>query len=522
MTYATAYSETEVAHNESVPQVPYSPRSRHQWMAFVVPVVLSGLSWMNGGAPFLTDASFLILTCLCIFFLILEFVKFPRRFGLGGILLYGGVLIWFCQDYMGHYFGKPDITVSQFSPEVVAKAAYFHCLFILCMVFGLRITRGQWVEKLILCVPEPSSEAAYIFFVLLLNAVGFSSFFFTKESFFAAVFHGAFEVWVGTAVEWTVGRTGNLNYNWGGYVAQLIQVGQVGGILAALVAIMVTRRVFVKVLCWSIWLYWCFFSYNGARRGEMGFMVLPAIAFLFIKYQAIVAAAFKRVSIRAYLFAGALGLALLTIIQIEGTFRAIGLIRADVSQVSLVQNVGNTMFTEGMAAYSLVPEMHPFFHNAIPGQGALEAIPRELWLMAIAPIPRALWTGKPVDEQWEWYNQVATGDVSGRVGTTISTGLVGTWYFNYGVAGVVEGGIFVGWLMVLGERCLRRSLDRPMGIFLSLGYAVWLFRAYRNFEYQDLVEFAVGVFVLWVFSRALRPVFGVVPADPPNVQVVPI
>ena len=501
----------------------FAPRPRLQWLAFLIPVLLCGMSWMAGGIPALSDAGFAVLTTLCIFFLIEEFVRFPRRFGIGGILVFGGVLIWFCQDYMEHYFGKPDITVSQFAPVVIAKAAYYHCLFILCMVVGLRISRGRWVEKLILCVPEPSGEAAYIFFVLLLNAVGFSSFFFfSRESFFEALYHGAFEVWTSTPVEWTVGRTGNLNYNWGGYVAQLIQVGQVGGILAALVAILVTRRILVKILCLTLWLYWCFFSYNGGRRGEMGFMVLPAIAFYFIKYQKQVAAAMKRISIRAYFLAGALGLALLTVVQVEGTFRGIGLIRADVSQVNLVQNLGNTMFTEGMLAYALVPDSHPFFHDTIPGQGALEAIPRQLWLMVIAPIPRALWTGKPVDEQWEWYNQVFTGDMSGRVGTTISTGLVGTWYFNYGFAGVVEGGILVGWLMVISERCLRRSLNRPMGIFLSLGFAVWLFRSYRNFQYQDLVEFAIGVFVLWVFSLAMRPVFGSAPADPPNLQVIPI
>ena len=52
-------------------------------------------------------------------------------------------------------------------------------------------------------------------------------------------------------------------------------------------------------------------------------------------------------------------------------------------------------------------------------------------------------------------------------GTTISHGLVGHWYFPYGWAGVIEGGLLFGWLLVVGERALVKNLNRPLTISSS-------------------------------------------------------
>src|SRR5688572_22327816 len=72
---------------------------------FAVPTVLAGLSWIMDGVPLITDFAFIMLTVLSVIFLVREFQVFPRRFGIGGILLFGGVVVWFSHDYLWNWLG---------------------------------------------------------------------------------------------------------------------------------------------------------------------------------------------------------------------------------------------------------------------------------------------------------------------------------------------------------------------------------------------------------------------------------
>ena len=519
MTYAVTYNGAPAAYYEPAAVEPiFVPRSRRQWIALIPPVFLCGASWAMGGVSTLTDAGFLLLTVTCIVFLIAEFRNFSRRFGIGGLLLYGGVLVWFCHDYMVNWFGLDfHRSVLPFSAAIVAKAAYFHTLFIMLMALGLSLGGGRWIQRIVLSVPEPGGEKFYLILLLLALAVGISPFFiWVAEPFYMALLHGAFSAWT-APVKFTVYRTGNLNYSWGGYVAQILQAGEVAGIFGAVFAILVATRLWGKIVGWSIWLYWVLFVFNDGRRGDMAFMVLPAIALLYIKYQASVAQLFRKHSWKAYGLAGTLAFLLLFAVQLQGSFRDVGLGNADLSQVSLLRSQGNGMFSESMLGYALIPQQHDFFSNFFPGAGVIVPLPQQAWFFVIGPIPRALWQTKPVDDLWSWYNHVKTGDANGAVGTTIAKGLVGTWYFHYGIFGVIEGGILVGWLMGLSERCLQNSGGRPISMLMSLGLAVWLFRVYRDFIFIELYAFMCGAVVLAIFSRLIRPFSGTWQSSSQNV-----
>src|SRR5688500_10037701 len=76
------------------------PRSIFMPVAFLPPVALCGVSWMAGGVPLMTDLGMGALTLACGMLLLAELVNFPRRFGVGGLVLFGGVLVWFCYDYL--------------------------------------------------------------------------------------------------------------------------------------------------------------------------------------------------------------------------------------------------------------------------------------------------------------------------------------------------------------------------------------------------------------------------------------
>src|ERR1039458_5710547 len=239
------------------PQLRFVPRSDKQWLPLLVPMVICGASWILGGIPLLTDVGFIVLTALCLVYLAMEFIQFPRRFGIGGMLLYGGVLIWFAHDYFSNWFLRDFNDPGCPAPaSLIARVAFFYCFFIIMMVLGLGIKRGQWLTRLVLSVPEPGSQIFYLILIILIQMIGISAFFFTEDSLYNSLHAAAFGVWTGETVKWTVGRTGNLNYSWGGYVAQLIQFGQTGAVFASMFAIIISTKLWSKILCWCIWIFW--------------------------------------------------------------------------------------------------------------------------------------------------------------------------------------------------------------------------------------------------------------------------
>src|ERR1700722_1555795 len=79
-------------------------RSRWTWLLFVPSLMGAGVSWMAGGLQFITDVSFLLFTVVSVGLLLSELFKINTRWGIGGLTLYGGCVVWFCYDYLAHWF----------------------------------------------------------------------------------------------------------------------------------------------------------------------------------------------------------------------------------------------------------------------------------------------------------------------------------------------------------------------------------------------------------------------------------
>jgi hypothetical protein len=508
MSYAIPYySDEPVLHYASEPELEFVPRSKLQWLPMLLPVALTGLSWISGGAPGLTDMGFLLLTLWCAIALALELYYFPRRFGIGGILLWGGVLIWFCQDYFVHWWGLNFAQDLRMPAVVIAKAAFLHMLFITLMAVGLSIDKGKWAVKAITIVPEPGDDRFYFWVVIALFIFGLIPYvFFSAEPWYLCMYHNAFKCWTEDP-KFTVTRTGNLNTSWGGYVAQIMQVGEMGGMLAIVYSILVAKSLRQWLVAVPIWVFYTLVSYQSGSRGAFIFDIIPAIALLFIRFQARTAMAMKKVNLWPLVICILLAAGTNLVVQIQATYRTVGLQNVDLTKVEFTGNKGNTMFSEGLLGYSLIPEVHPFFYGDFPGEGAFVAIPKTAIDFVVGIIPRALWHDKPVDGLWEWYNHVYQG--TGREGTTISKGLVGSWYFKYGIVGMMEGAVLVGWLMGVSERALQFSNGRPMHIMFSLAFATWLFRTFRDFAFPDLYGVVLAAILLCILIPLLRPIMGV-------------
>jgi hypothetical protein len=512
MSYAIPYQSDEtVLHYAAEPELSFVPRSRMQWLPMVIPLVLSGASWAGGGAPALTDLAFFLFTLWAGLALTLEFFYFPRRFGIGGILLWGGVLIWFCQDYFTHWYGL-NFTEHPWMPAaVVAKAAFLHMLFISMMSIGLGIQKGDWAVKALTSVPDPGDDRFYLWVVIVITLFGMTPYiFFSAEPWYKCMYHAAFQCWT-EAPKYTVSRDGNLNYSWGGYVAQIMQVGEIGGLAAIVYSILIARSTAGRLLGFVIWGYYALLAFQTGRRGAFIFNVIPPIALLFIKYQTRVAGALKRFSFGPFVLCGLLAVLTNVVVQVQANFRDTSLGAADLSKIDFTANKGNTMFSEGLLGYELVPDRQPFFYASdFPGEGAFVAIPKTVIDFVIGIIPRALWHDKPVDGLWEWYNHVYQG--TGREGTTISKGLVGSWYFKYGLPGMIEGGLLVGWLMGISERALQTSGGKPMHIMFALAFATWLFRSFRDFAFPDVYGLVLAGILLYILVPLMRPILGNAPA----------
>lgn len=491
-------------------------RSKYQALFFLAPLAVSAVSWVAGGIALLTDFAFLLMAVLCVVFLIAELRAFSFRWGIGGLLVYGGSLIWFFYDYFDNWFLRtfrfPD-AVYMVPEETLARAAMAHAAFILFMILGLRIRLGGYLDRLIARYPEPGSDGLYLVLIVLLFAFGMSPYFiFVDEPFYSALWNEFLGGRAGGAL-WTVGRTGNVNFSFGGYVAQILQVAAFASILGAFFAICVAKTWVGRAIGIAIWIPSAALGFGTGTRGSLVLVALPVVGFIFLRYQAQAAALLRRVSFRGYVGLASALLALLVLVQIQATFRNLGFRKTDWERVQVTKLQGNSMFSESLRGFELIPKYTPVFYDRFPGEAIVRPIPETVYWFFVSPMPRAIWTNKPIDPVWVWYNNVVAG--TGTEGTTIAPGGVGYWYFRYGFWGVIQGGLIMGFMMGVAERLLREHAHyKPILIVVSLALATFLFRCFRGLAWTDLHGTLVGLGALAIAILVLRPFFGGAPQQP--------
>jgi hypothetical protein len=471
-----------------------------------IPVLLCLFSWLSGGVPMMTDLAFLFLLCVLSVAMTHELLYFPDRLGLGPLVLYGGATVWFVHDYFSNFFGLDyNGFAALYRPDVVAKGALFTTLFLFLAALGLRIPTGNWLPRLVGKMPTPATVNVGLFVVVVAFLIGISPYFlFTDEPFYRAIMKSVTSMRGGEGTRWTVGRTGNLNYSWGGYIVHLLQIGEVGAMLGAFIVLMMRPGLIATVLCFLNWMLWAAIAFGTGSRGPLLAVTLPVIGLVFIKYSAAAMEQLQRYSRKAVFRTGLVLFVVLLAVQIQGTFRSRGLGATDLSRLSVFKNQGNTMFSESLLVYHLFPDQLPHPRNHVVGQGMALFLPDTITRFAIGWIPRAIWKDKPgfINEDL-LINQTMTGGTAANSGSggTIATGIVGRSYMRYGTMGVIQMGLLFGWLCACVGACLKWHLRRPFALLMTLGLATWLFRSFRDLTPHDLYPLLIGGVGIYLLMR---------------------
>jgi hypothetical protein len=524
--YSQADFEYQEADEQPMLQVSNDPLPRSKWIfvPYLLPLALCGFSYLTGGMPLATDASFVCFVAISLGLIVMEMRNFTRRFGMGLIIIAGGALIWYGHDYYSNWLGFDFGTSMDMPADIIAKDLFYTMLFITCAVIGLGLPPSKRILNLVRRIPEPPTTKLYFLVIMVTLFIGLIPYlFFSSYPILENIWRAMTAMRGGDGAGFTVGRSGNLNYNWGGYLAQVEEIGDFGGLVGAFYAILVPSDALTKTLAFMVWLFWCALAFGSGARGFMIYDAFPVVLLLYIKYNVRAAGLLKRFSLRAVIYSLIAAAMIYLVVQIQGTFRGVGAAGVDFKNFKVLENQGNDMFSEGLVAYAYFPDVMPHPDVTFPGAGILRPIPDLVWRWSYSWIPRVIWHGKPgLGETSQWINtQISGGSAANEegggttTGGTVAVSQSGAYYMYYGVPGIVEGGLVFGWLSKMAEVLLWRSMKRPLQLLFSLGCCAYLLRSFRDLTPHDFYPLAIGIIAVSFIIFALQFFFGAPPEYQP-------
>jgi hypothetical protein len=463
-----------------------------------VPLLLFILSYFAGGVALANSIGMIFLLALAVAGLVGEFWNFSTRFGVGGLCLHGGLIVWLLHDYLTRYLSNSP-EMFGFTDWAVTKACLSVGLFYTFACVGLKIVWGRKVERFFIRLwPETRSNNLLFSLAIVAFIFGISPYFlFTRVPFYEAMYLDFIKGYGDGGTHWTVGKSGgNINFNFGAYIAQMFDVGTLGSLLAVFLVCMRRMGALATAVAFAMLSFWLLRSFGTGARGYVVFLILPVLGAFFMRQHIFAAWQGRRFSPFAYtVLVSCLVLALIAITY-QGALRTRGF--ADIFSVQLTEFriEGNAMFTESLDGYMAIPEATPPFYNRWPMEGLVRPVFDLAYWFVVGPIPRALWTSKPIDGVWLWYNELlmrTTMSGGTLAGTNITQSYPGHFFFRYGFVGVVQGGLFFGLLAGFAERILRSSQGRILSMLFALALVTWLFRSFRSPDFQNLYPILIGL-----------------------------
>ncbi|MEM1209446.1 MAG: hypothetical protein AAGI54_09275, partial [Planctomycetota bacterium] len=494
---------------------------RPKWLPvpFFLLSFLAYVSWMSDGVPMITTTVWVLALVATLIIMLMELLAFPQRLGVGTLMFLAGLVIWFTMDYLSNWSAPIDgihlkgyHTRLDLTDALLAKATFLHMFFFGMVVTGLVIPWGNTVARLMAAVmPQPENPR-----VLLWLTVGLFLFslvpyvLFTNVPFYEAIWidFTSFRSEEAAAI-WTIGRSGRLASSFAAYTTFWLKLGTMAAIIACFYAIFMAKSAFDWIICGVVFLFALAEAFGSGTRGQVVSLALPLLALLFIRMQMVLdplRAWIKHHRKKAFIVCAALAIPFFLLMQIQAYNRGGSIFEADWENTKLVDPRDNTGFSHSLMLIQLIPEQRAPFYDSAPGITWVTCIPRTIFEAVIAPIPRAIWPGKPIDQAANWANIIRGGtvDFRGR-GAGLAQGMVGFWWLRYGWAGIVQGGLLIGFFFSVVDRGVWLSRYKAMALIPALGFGDFLFREMRGgLRWFALNEFLVGMVVLILLGLFIR------------------
>lgn len=134
-------------------------------------------------------------------------------------------------------------------------------------------------------------------------------------------------------------------------------------------------------------------------------------------------------------------------------------------------------------------------------------IPQTIWLFVTNPIPRVWWKEKPVDPSFGPYNRERTGFDGFGATSNITPTVMGRSYIKYGLSGVFEVGILLGFLIGCVDKYLIKAENEPFYNLIGCMLIIYFMQSIRDFVPGWL--YPVGLLIISgiavdLFHRARR------------------
>jgi hypothetical protein len=181
-------------------------------------------------------------------------------------------------------------------------------------------------------------------------------------------------------------------------------------------------------------------------------------------------------------------LIVLAVAQIQFGYRGVGwreIGSAPSGELSQVNTNGH--FSALLFAEHLVPNEHAYFME-----------PVEFYFL-IHWIPRQIWPNKPVMEAWSYYDD---SYVQGAA-YNVTPSVIGQFHMEWGLAGVIFIGAWLGFLSVMGDRLLLlldANRQRAMFVVVGMFYA-FIVSSFRFYSPVYFSYFLFGLIPMFLLTR---------------------
>jgi oligosaccharide repeat unit polymerase len=251
-----------------------------------------------------------------------------------------------------------------------------------------------------------------------------------------------------------------------------------------------------RLLCLWIVLWPLIRSFGTGTRSSLITAVVPTLAVLYLK----ASPKTQRKLIYAALLSAPLIYQLMAAIVIsrgEGEFSW--------ENHKKAKYVGNEMFRELLFIRQHVPNQIDYQYGYV------------YYVQMVNPIPRFIWEGKPTLDAGllmaDLYGEVDSK--TGEANLTISPGMIGEMYLNFGWLGVIVISAFGGWLVRGWDRIAEQNGGSLVTMIYYIGGLAVLFIMGRSFTLNMFYGLASLALLAWALQKMAAPA-------PPAGALVPV